>query len=161
VSHRRTVRLFAASLALAAVGAAVSVAPGAARNSAATHMGFLRTPSKSIYCDYLYGGPKKFRYVRCGFNGKLVPAEKKPHGGCHDVDYVDNRLSVGQTGRGRTEPCAGDAGPFANPKAAHTVQYGKTWHGGPFKCTASKAGMTCRNPAGHGFFIAHKHWRVF
>jgi len=75
--------------------------------------------------------------------------------------YVGNRMVLSQTGRGRTEPCAGDAGPFADPKAAHTVQYAEAWHGGPFSCTASKAGMTCRNPGGHGFFIAHEHWRLF
>ena len=66
-----------------------------------------------------------------------------------------------QKGRGRTEPCAGDAGPFSNPTGAHTVRYGTTWHGGPFTCTSSRAGMTCRNRGGHGFYIAHRHWRLF
>jgi hypothetical protein len=151
-----------AGLALAAAISAAIAAPVSARNSSATHMGFLKTPSKSVYCDYLYGGSTKaYRYVRCGFSGKLVPPEPKPRGGCHDVDYVGNRMVLKKTGPGRTEPCAGDAGPFADPKAAQTVQYGKTWHGGPFSCTASKAGMTCRNPGGHGFFIAREHWRLF
>jgi hypothetical protein len=145
---------------LAAAIAATAAAPVSARSSG-SHMGFLTTPSKSIYCDYLYGGSKAFRYVRCGIKGKLVPREPKPKGGCQNVDYVGNRMVVGATGKGRTEPCAGDVGPFANPKGSHTVPYGKTWHGGPFSCTASKAGMKCRNPKGHGFYIAHKHWRLF
>jgi hypothetical protein len=145
--------------ALAAIG--VTAAPVAARSNSAGHTGFLKTPSGKIYCDYNYGGTKKFRYVRCGFKGALRPPEAKPHGGCGVVDYVGNRVVLGQTGRGRTEPCAGDAGPFADPKASRTVKYGKTWHGGPFACTSSKAGMTCRNPGGHGFSIAQRHWRVF
>jgi hypothetical protein len=145
-----------------AVLAAIAAPPVAARRSAPAHMGFLKTPSGSVFCDYLYGGAtKSIRYVRCGFKGTLVPPEAKPHQGCGVIDYVGNRMVVHQTGRGRTEPCAGDAGPFANPNAAHTVHYGKTWHGGPFRCTSSKGGMTCRNAVSHGFFIAHRHWRVF
>ena len=157
MSHRGLGAILAA-LAVAATAAA----PVAARSSTAVHTGFLKTPSKKIYCDYLYGGKNKsFRYVRCGIKGALVPPEPKPKGGCHVVDYVGNRLALHQTGRGRTEPCAGDVGPFADPGAAKTVRYGRTWHGGPFTCTSSRTGMTCRNPGGHGFVIAHRHWRVF
>ena len=161
MSHRRTVRLAGTTL-LGAIVAATAIAAIAAGSAAATHTGFLKTPSAKIYCDYLYGGRKEqFRYVRCGFKGSLVPPESKPHGGCGFIDYVGNRMTLKQTGRGRTAPCAGDAGPFADPHAAHTVRYGRSWHGGPFSCKSSRAGMTCRNPGGHGFFIAHRHWRVF
>lgn len=138
-----------------------TAAPVAARSAASAHTGFLKTPSGKVDCDYHYGGAKRFRYVRCGFEGSLVPPEAKPHGGCGVVDYVGNRMVVDQTGHGQTQPCAGDAGPFADPKAAHRVRYGETWHGGPFSCKSSKAGITCRNPGGHGFFIAHLHWRLF
>jgi hypothetical protein len=149
-------------LAAIVAAAALSASTVSARSSTAVHMGFLKTPSRSVYCDYEYGGAtKSFPYVRCGFKGMLVPPEAKPHGGCGVVDYVGNRMLLHQTGRGKTEPCAGDAGPFANPKAAHTVPYGSTWHGGPFTCTSSKAGMLCRNSAGHGFLTARRHWRVF
>jgi hypothetical protein len=151
-----------AVLALTAAVGATAQAPHAAGSAAAVHMGFLKTPSRSIYCDYLYGGTtESFRYVRCGYKGSLMPVEKKPLGGCGVTDYVGNRVILHQTGFGRTQPCAGDAGPFANPNGAHTVPYGKTWHGGPFKCKSSRSGMTCRNPGGHGFFLAHQHWRVF
>ena len=162
MSHWGALRVVWAVLATMAAGAALAASPVAAGSSEAVHNGFLKTPSRSVYCDYLYGGAtKSFRYVRCGFKGTLVPPEAKPKGGCGVVDYVGNRMLLHQTGRARTEPCAGDAGPFANPKAAHTVRYGTTWHGGPFTCTSSSAGMTCRNPGGHGFFIAHRHWRLF
>jgi hypothetical protein len=151
-----------ASLGLVAAVAAFAASSVVAGSFAAVHMGFLKTPSRSVYCDYRYGGAtKSFGYIRCGFKGTLVPSEPKPHGGCGVVDYVGNRMLLHQTGRARTEPCAGDAGPFANPKAAHTVRYGTAWHGGPFSCTSSKVGMTCRNPGGHGFFIAHRNWRLF
>jgi len=151
-----------AVLAVAAVLAAIAASPVAADSSTAVRSGYLRTPSGSVYCDYLYGGATKaYRYVRCGFRGSLVPPEPKPRGGCRVVDYVGNRVVLHQTGRGTTEPCAGDAGPFADPQAARTVPLGKTWHGGPFSCTSSKTGMTCRNSGGHGFFLARRHWRLF
>jgi len=153
------VLLTAAVLAACAAAFAMSAAAGGK-----THSGYFRTPDKRVYCDYLYGSgvAAKFRYVRCGFNGKLVPPEPKPKGGCpKDIDYVGNRLQVFEKGRGQTQPCAGDAGPFGNPKAAVAIPYGHTWHGGGFSCTSARGAMTCKNAEGHGFHLAKRHWRVF
>ena len=128
------------------------------------HFGYFKTPSGSVYCDYLYGTGfiAKYRYVRCGFLGKLSPPEAKPSGGCRaGSDYVGNRMLVGEKGRGRAEPCAGDAGPFGNLSAAVPLPYGHTWHGGAFSCTSSKAGMKCTSSSGHGFYLAKRHWRTF
>ncbi len=130
-----------------------------------THSGYLKTPSGSVYCDYLYGSGvvAKYRYVRCGFfKAKLSPQEPKPKGGCPmDTDYVGNRMQVMEKGRGQTQPCAGDAGPFGNPKAAVALSYGRTWHGGSFSCTSFRQGMTCKSTDGHGFRLAKRGWRVF
>jgi Family of unknown function (DUF6636) len=154
-------RLLAAAVVVAAGAAMFTAFAGAA---GATHSGYLKTPSGSVYCDYLYGGETfpTYRYVRCGFKGKLSPQEAKPKGGCpKDTDYVGNRMEVLAKGRGQTEPCAGDAGPFGNPKAAVAIPYGQTWHGGPFSCTSSKQGMRCKRRDGHGFYLAKTGWRVF
>jgi hypothetical protein len=162
VSREKVRGLGVAFLGAVVLAAVAASSPVAADISAPVHTGFLKTPSRSVYCDYRYGGAgKAYRYVRCGFRGSLVPPEPKPRGGCRVVDYVGNRVVLHQTGRGRTEPCAGDAGPFADPQAARTVPLGTTWHGGPFSCSSSQAGMTCRNSAGHGFFLAHRNWRLF
>ena len=128
------------------------------------YSGYLKTPSGSVYCDYLFGSHilAQYRYVRCGFKGKLSPQEAKPKGGCPtDTDYVGNRMVLMDTGRGKTEPCSGDAGPFGNPKAAFVVPYGHTWSGGGFSCKSSKQGMTCKRKNGHGFYLAKSGWKVF
>jgi hypothetical protein len=126
--------------------------------------GYLKTPSASVYCDYLYGGHivAKYRYVRCGFTTKLSPQEPQPKGGCpKGTDYVGNRMQVTTRGRGQTEPCAGDAGPFGDKKAAVAIPYGRPWRGGPFTCTSFRQGMTCKSTDGHGFHLSRSGWRVF
>jgi hypothetical protein len=154
-------RLLLVAAAVAVCAAAFSASAGA---EGKLYSGYLKTPSGSVYCDYLYGSHivAKYRYVRCGFKGKLSPQEPKPKGGCpKDTDYVGNRMQVMLKGRGEKEPCAGDAGPFGNPKAAVAVPYGHTWRGGPFSCTSFKQGMTCKSADGHGFRLAKRGWRVF
>ena len=42
-----------------------------------------------------------------------------------------------------------------------TLPYGRTWHAGAFTCSASVAGITCRNRAGHGFFASRHRYRLF
>jgi hypothetical protein len=64
-------------------------------------------------------------------------------------------------GRGKTQPCSGDAGPFGDPSAAVAVRYGHTWHGGPFSCKSSRQGMTCTSSDGHGFRLVKHGWKVY
>jgi len=157
-----TGRLLVAAAVTAACAVMFSASAGAGLG--VTHSGYIKTPSRSVYCDYLYGRGvvAKYRYVRCGFRGKLSPQEAKPKGGCpKDTDYVGNRMQVMQKGRGQTQPCAGDAGPFGDPSAAVALPYGHTWHGGPFSCKSSRQGMTCTSSGGHGFHLAKRGWRVF
>jgi hypothetical protein len=156
-----TVRILGFAAVVAACAVTFSASAVAEGNQ---YSGYLKTPSGSVYCDYLYGGHifPKYRYVRCGFKGKLSPQEPKPKAGCpKDTDYVGNRMVLGVRSRGQTQPCAGDAGPFGNPKAAVAIPYGHTWHGGPFTCKSFKQGMTCKSTSGHGFHLAKTGWRVF
>lgn len=147
----------------AAICVAIGVsATGAAAGSASGHIGYFKNAKSSIYCDYLYGGTTAaYRFVSCGMKGKLMPEEPKPKGGCPlDTDYVGDRMILMQTGKGQTQPCAGDAGPFGNPKAAVAIANGKSWHGGPFSCKSAAASMTCKNTSGHGFVLARRLWFV-
>jgi hypothetical protein len=156
-----TGRLLSLAAVVALCAVTFSAAAGAEGN---VYSGYFKTPSGSIYCDYLYGSHiiAQYRYVRCGFKGTLSPQEAKPKHGCpKGTDYVGNRMQVTATGRGQTQPCAGDAGPFGKPKAAFTVGYATTWHGGPFSCTSSKHGMKCKSTDGHGFYLAKHGWNVF
>lgn len=42
-----------------------------------------------------------------------------------------------------------------------TLAYGKSAKLGPFTCTSRSAGLTCKNRAGHGFFVSVQSQRVF
>ncbi len=152
-------------LVVAAIAAVcVAMAAGSAGAEGDVYSGYFKTPSGSVYCDYLYGSHivAKYRYVRCGFKGQLSPPEPKPKGGCpNGTDYVGNRMILMQKGRGKAQPCSGDAGPFGNPKAAFVVPYGHTWSGGGFTCKPSQHGMTCKSKDGHGFRLFKSGWRVF
>lgn len=152
-------------LAVAAVAAACAVTFSASAGAEGVmHSGYFKTPSGSVYCDYLYGSQvvAKYRYVRCGFSGKLSPPEPRPRFGCVGAtDYVGNRMQVLEKGPGVTQPCSADAGPFGDKKAAIAVPYRHTWRGGSFSCTAFKQGMRCKSKDGHGFRLAKRGWRVF
>jgi hypothetical protein len=156
-----TARLLVALFVVAAGAVLFSASAGA---EGSVYSGYFKTPSGSVYCDYLYGSHivPAYRYVRCGFKGQLSPPETKPKGGCpKGTDYVGNRMILMQQGRGKTEPCAGDAGPLGDPKAAFVVPYGHTWSGGGFTCKPSKQGMTCKSRDSHGFRLVKSGWRVF
>ncbi len=73
-------RLFCTAV-VVACAAAFTASAGA---RAASHSGYFKTPSGSVYCDYAYGSgvPAKYTYVRCGMKVKLSPQEPKPKGGC-------------------------------------------------------------------------------
>jgi hypothetical protein len=40
--------------------------------------------------------------------------------------------------------------------SANILGYGKTWKGGPFKCSASGAGIVCTRADGRGFTLSKK-----
>jgi hypothetical protein len=42
-----------------------------------------------------------------------------------------------------------------------TLPYGHAWRSGAFTCTSAVAGVTCRNRAGHGFFVSRQRYRLF
>lgn len=122
--------------------------------------GFFKTPSGKIVCQWATGGSPPAS-VECGIETGLKPPIPKSGVACKHLDYVGNRVSLSVTGRVQLIPCAGDAGPFADP--AHTVflHYGKTWSAGGLSCVAATKGLTCRNRDGHGFFISLQKWSVF
>jgi hypothetical protein len=128
--------------------ALVALALGAGTANAAGKNGFFKTQDGSIYCGWGYGGGTS-GFVVCGLKkGFLKP---KPKNNCKHIDYVGNRIGFTDKGKAKIEPCAGDAGPFANPKATKVLAAGKTWKGGGMSCTTTTSTVTCKNKVKHGF----------
>jgi hypothetical protein len=130
--------------------AALALAAGSA-SSASTSSGFFKTSNGKIYCGWVTGSQGS---VVCGIKppGKLKP---KPKNNCakQGVDYVGNRIAFNTTGKAKVQACAGDAGPFSDPKHTKVLAPGKTWKGGGMSCTVTKSTATCKNKSKHGFTI--------
>lgn len=143
-------------IALAALAGGLAVGATAGTDA----FGFFKTPSGKIVCQWVAGG-RPSALVECGVATGLEPPLPKSGVACRHLDYVGNRVELAVTGRVQPVPCAGDAGPFADP--AHTVylHYGKSWGAQGLTCKAATSGLTCRNRDGHGFFLALRSWRTF
>lgn len=148
-----------ASLAAALALTVGTLAPlGAQARPADT--GFFATPSGNIVCLYLDGKGVPTALLECGIKSGLRPAP--PRGAdCRVLDYVGNRVILTVSGRAQPVACAGDAGPFAAPTTPPALAYGSRWRGGGLSCSSQRTGLTCRNPAGHGFFLSRAAWRSF
>jgi hypothetical protein len=138
-------------------GALASVALGAPAKSS---FGFFKTPSGKIFCQWSTGGSPS-ALVECGVTTGLKPKLPKTGEGCKHLDYVGNRISLSVTGRAQPVPCAGDAGPFADPVHSTLLRYGKTFFAGEINCSEKTSGLTCKNRDGHGFFMSLRSWRTF
>jgi len=137
---------------------ALALVLGTAASASTAKTGFFRTANKTIYCDYGYGGGAGF--IECGIrNGFLMP---KPKNTCTHIDYAGNRIAMTGKGKAQVVRCAGDAGPFANPKAAKSLRSGRIWKGGPFTCKIMTSAVKCHNKRGHGFYIPKgKRYRIW
>ena len=145
------------ALVLLVSAAFASVALGTPAKSAS---GFFKTPSGEIFCQWVTGGSPSAS-VECGVTTGLHPPLPKTDPACKHLDYVGNRISLSVTGRAQPIPCAGDAGPFADPAHSVLLRYGKTWSAGGLTCSEKTSGLTCKNRDGHGFFMSLRSWRVF
>jgi hypothetical protein len=137
--------------ALPAIVLPLALAAGASAGRSA----YFETPSKNIVCEYFAQGGQEG--LQCGVVSGLVPPAPKPAGGCHGIDPAGNRLALSPTGR-PAGFCSGDAGVFAKAGFAPVLAYGHSWHEGGYTCTSATTGLTCRNGAGHGFFLSRARW---
>ena len=154
-----------ASIAAALCATALVAASPTHAATSAFKYGFFKTPSANIQCSYGYFTDSRANqsYVVCGIVSGLKPPPPRRGPKCS----VSNRVSLGVKGRAHTgrSICPGedegDAGPFAGQSTAKVLGYGASWHGAGLRCTSELKGLTCRNPAGHGFFLSRAHWRSF
>jgi hypothetical protein len=137
--------------ALAAAAVALVVLTGTASASSSSGLKGFQTPSRNIVCGGYTGSRPAF--LRCDISSGLKPKPSRPKG-C-EFDF-GGTLTLGATGRARIG-CVSDV-VLPNPAKAPVLAYGKVWRYGPFKCSSAKTGLTCRNLAGHGFFLSRARW---
>jgi len=115
-------------------------------------------PSKNVGCQYARfaaqpNAPGFPATLRCDIRTGLRPRPAKPRG-C-DLDWGD---SLEMRKRSRvTVTCHGDTALGDR----HILRYGKTWRHDGFTCVSRTTGLTCRNLAGHGFFLSRQRSRIF
>jgi hypothetical protein len=144
-------------LALALLAGALAPLSAQARPA---NTGFFASPSGNIVCLYLDGKGVPSTLLECGIKSGLRPAPPRT-ADCRVLDYVGNRVTLSASGHAQPVACAGDAGPFASPTTPAKLAYGSRWRGGGLSCTSQRSGLTCRNAAGHGFFLSRASWRSF
>lgn len=138
------------TLRLSLVAAAVLVAAAPRPSDAHVRFESFQTPSGNIAC---MGMNDDGRWeLRCDI------AEHDWRGpsarGC-DLDSGD-ALGMGAAGR-PSWVCHGDT----ILRSGVVLGYGSTWRAGPFTCVVTRAGVTCRNRAQHGFSLSRAAYRVF
>jgi hypothetical protein len=79
----------------------------------------------------------------------------RPSGCPTDLDWGFG-ATLTPRGRGRAV-CAGDSA----LGSGKTLKYGRSISRFGFTCTSSKAGMRCRNRAGHGFFVSRQRYSLY
>ena len=123
---------------------AVALAALAALPAAAAGLTSFQTPSKNIGC---IGGTFDGRqFLRCDIGRTRVPAPPRPS--TCDADY-GNAFEMSPSGRAH-RICHGDTA-LGGPRV---LGYGRSIRIGAFSCTSRQTGLTCRNRAGHGWFLS-------
>jgi hypothetical protein len=121
--------------------------------SASGKNGFFKTPNGKVYCAWGYGSGAGQSFVVCGIKGRKLKPKPKNNCAKLGVVYVGNRIAMAAKGKAHVQACAGDAGPFADPKRTKVLKAGKTWRGGGMSCTTTKSTVKCTNKSKHGFTI--------
>lgn len=110
--------------------------------------GFI-TPSGNIYC---------LRYektLRCEIKSGLNPKPPQPYPGYCNFDWGQG-FSLNSDGKPKIL-CISDTIAGGNYP---TLSYGSTWKNAGFKCVSQKAGLTCTNASGQGFFLSRERWKI-
>ena len=113
---------------------------------------FFRAPSGNINCLIALG---EYAEARCDMT-QLTPSFTKAPADC-DLDWGSS-FTIGLSDRKGQLACVGDT---VSDQRATILGYGQTLSLGGFDCTSEKTGMTCTNPAGHGFTIAKARQKLF
>jgi hypothetical protein len=127
---------------------------------AATRLPGVRTPSRNIGCLLVPGRSPSLlcSLTRAGYSARLQSQCMTPGGA--GVDWHGFTLS--STGKGLLNCSGGSLVNLATQRPSYsTLAYGHVRRLGPFACSSSRAGLTCRNGRGHGLFISRESWRAW
>lgn len=113
---------------------------------------FFRSPSGNIHCMIATG---EYAEARCDMMD-LTPTYTRPPADC-DLDWGSS-FAVGLGGRKGVLACVGDTVAMQD---SDILGYGDYVRLGGFECVSEKTGMTCTNPAGHGFTLSKARQRLF
>src|SRR5947209_2614838 len=115
--------------------------------------GSFKTPSGNIVCEWLSSSGSD--HIECGIRSGLIGAHAVR---CGPGDPVTNRVQLSAAGRASRVLCAGDPGPLDASVRASVLEYGRRWRSGAISCLSERLGLTCRNQAGHRFFLSRERW---
>jgi hypothetical protein len=113
---------------------------------------FFRSPTGNINCLIATGD---YAAARCDMI-ELTVNFTTPPPDC-DLDW-GHAFSIGPAAPKGQLACVGDT---VIEQTAITLDYGETLSLGDLSCTSAKTGMTCTNPAGHGFTISKAKQTLF
>ena len=142
------------------LGIAIAVLGTGTALASPPRYGSFKTPSRNIVCGYSID-QDGHASMECGVKSGLRPPPRRIH--CEAGDPNDKRVGLTDTGRARPVLCAGDPGPLLPQIEAKAIvlRYGRRITFGRITCSSATIGLTCRNRAGHGFFLSRERWRTF
>jgi hypothetical protein len=119
----------------------------------------LQTPSENIHCDaWVYGPRSKDAEMRCFIDEISGPELPRPEGAM--CDWEGGRLfQIPAKAAGHRASFCDAFG--ARPGQLVTLEYGKIWTYGPYKCLSSRLGLLCTNATGHGVFLSRERQEPF
>lgn len=136
---------------LIAVGAAAAGLAALAGPAGAAVM--FKTPSGNIGC---YGTSTD---VRCDIRQSSGTKPAKPRACKFDWGTA---YGLTRTGRGRGLCVSDTTLPYPGQTGVRTLRYGKSIRvNRRITCTSQTSGLTCRNTAGHGFFLSKQRIRLY
>lgn len=94
--------------------------------------------------------------LRCEIASSLQPKPPQPYAGYCPFAWGKGLL-LPMSGRPEIL-CISDT--VADPHKS-ILPYGSKWKNRGLKCVSEKAGLTCNNATGQGFFLSREKWRVF
>lgn len=113
---------------------------------------FFHSPSGNIHCLIATGD---YPEARCDMR-VLTPSHTTPPADC-DLDW-GAAFAVARESRKGYLACVGDTVEVAD---SVELGYGQSLSLGGITCTSEKTGVSCTNPAGHGFALAKARQKLF
>jgi hypothetical protein len=113
-----------------------------------------KTPSNNIHCQ-LEGSSDAISVLRCDMRqlGSVPPPRPL------DCEYDwGHSFAISEEGRIGERTCYSDT---VINDALLTLSYGSVWQRGGFTCKSERTGLTCINPAGHGFSLSRRYQALF